>query len=88
VPRKHGRPPVDELTKQVKEQAVARAVAHALDRFGNLESALAHVGAQQESHTGKKMSRSAIIKCFTKRRKMSSNERFPNSRFLEPAISC
>ena len=75
VPRRRGRPPVDELTKQVKEQAVARAVAHALDKFGNLESAVAHVQQhQQKLHTAKKMSRSAIIKCFTKRRKMSSNE--------------
>jgi hypothetical protein len=74
VPRRRGRPVVDSLTKQAKEQAIAQAVARALKKFGNLESAVTHVQHQQVSHTGKKMSRSAIIKCWAKRGKKSENE--------------
>ena len=62
VPRRRGRPVVDSLTKQAKEQAIAQAVARALKKFGNLEFAVTHVQHQQVSHTGKKMSRSAIIR--------------------------
>jgi len=74
VPRRRGRPPVDSLTKQGKEQAIAQALASALDKFGNLDAAVNHVQHQQMLHTGESMSRSAIIKCWTKRRKKSSNE--------------
>ena len=71
VPWRRGRPPVDSLTKQVKEQSIARAVASAMDKFGNVDAAVNYVQHQQMLHTGKKMSRSAIIKCWTKRRKKS-----------------
>ena len=74
VPWRRGRPPVDSLTKQFNERSVSRAVASALDKFGNLESAVNHVQQQQMLHAGKKMSRSAIVKCWSKRRKKSSNE--------------
>ena len=63
VPWRRGRPPVDSLTKEVKEQAIARAVASALDKFGNLESALTHMQHQLN------MSRSAILKRWAKRKK-------------------
>lgn len=73
VARRRGRPPLDSLTKQAKEQSIARAVARALNKFGNLESAVAHLQHQQKLITGKKMSRSEIIRCWT-RRKKSENE--------------
>ena len=69
VPRKRGKPPLDYLTKQGKEQSIARAVALALVKFGNLESAVNYVEHQQAKLFGKKTSRSTIIKCFTAHRK-------------------
>jgi hypothetical protein len=64
VPRRRGRPPADYLTKQVKEQAIARAVALALRKFKKLDAAVNHVQHQYASRTGQAISRSAVYKCY------------------------
>ena len=63
VPRRRGRPPVDYLTKQAKEQVIARLVAQALPKFVKVNAAVHHV-EHQLAQMGMKASRSAILKCF------------------------
>jgi hypothetical protein len=75
VPRRRGRPPVDELTKQALEQTIARAVHYALPKFAKLEAAVAHV--QHELLKGKKLSRATIFKYYNAHRSKFSKNQSP-----------
>ena len=65
MPRRVGKPPVDYLTKQAKEQVIARAVILAKVKFGKLEAAIAHVRHHYKFLTNEKLSRSTILKCYS-----------------------
>ena len=65
VPRKPGKPPTDYLTKQAREQALARAMILAIAKFGKVEAAVSHVQHQHKLLTNAKLSRSTIIKCYS-----------------------
>jgi hypothetical protein len=64
VPRKRGKPPMSHLLKQAEEQVIARTFASAIAKFKKQAAAIAHVQHQYALGTGKKLSRSKILRCF------------------------